>query len=122
MAKVTDAGVDDLASMRALKSLNLYHTLLTEKGLARLKTALPDCGIVFDRTLRCLRGEDGDSRAVRSLDSPGAFQYSRAGRRTGLIELDRGCRRRCYARCEGPGGRRRSSRELGGRLRPCQSR
>jgi hypothetical protein len=48
----------DLASMRALKSLNLYHTLVTEKGLARLKTALPDCGIVFDRdsTLPARRG------------------------------------------------------------------
>jgi len=58
MAKVTDAAVEDLASMRALKSLNLYHTLVTEKGLARLKTALPDCGIVFDRdsTLPARRG------------------------------------------------------------------
>jgi hypothetical protein len=48
----------DLASMRALKSLNLYHTLVTEKGLARLKTALPDCGIIFDRdsTLPSRRG------------------------------------------------------------------
>jgi hypothetical protein len=49
MAKVTDAGVDDLASMSALRSLNLYHTLVTEKGLERLKAALPQCGIVFDR-------------------------------------------------------------------------
>jgi len=44
--------------MCALKSLNLYHTLVTEKGLARLKTALPDCGIIFDRdsTLPSRRG------------------------------------------------------------------
>jgi hypothetical protein len=41
--------VADLKSMPSLKVLNLYHTLITEKGLAQLKAALPDCGIVFDR-------------------------------------------------------------------------
>ena len=35
--------------MAGLKSLNLYHTLVTEKGMQELKTALPACEIVFDR-------------------------------------------------------------------------
>ena len=35
--------------MKTLKKLNLYHTLVTEKGLQELRTALPDCRIVFDR-------------------------------------------------------------------------
>jgi hypothetical protein len=46
---VTDAGVEALRSIASLKSLNLYHTLVTEKGMLTLKTALPDCKIVFDR-------------------------------------------------------------------------
>jgi hypothetical protein len=49
MAKITDAGVENLKSMSGLKVLNLYHTLVTEKGLAQLKAALPGCGITFDR-------------------------------------------------------------------------
>lgn len=49
MAKITDGGIDNLKAMRDLKVLNLYHTLVTEKGLALLKSALPGCGIVFDR-------------------------------------------------------------------------
>ena len=36
-------------SIAGLKSLNLYHTLMTERGLQELKTALPTCEIVFDR-------------------------------------------------------------------------
>jgi hypothetical protein len=49
MAKITDAGVENLKSMSGLKVLNLYHTLVTEKGLAQLKAALPGCEITFDR-------------------------------------------------------------------------
>ena len=46
---VTDKGAPVLKSMAGLKSLNLYHTLVTEKGLQELKSALPTCEIVFDR-------------------------------------------------------------------------
>jgi hypothetical protein len=46
---VTDNGVPALKSMIGLKSLNLYHTFVTEKGMQDLKTALPSCVIVFDR-------------------------------------------------------------------------
>jgi hypothetical protein len=35
--------------MTSLKELNLYHTLVTEKGLEDLEGALPDCEITFDR-------------------------------------------------------------------------
>ncbi len=38
-----------LQSMTSLRELNIYHTLVTEKGMLALKTALPDCKIVFDR-------------------------------------------------------------------------
>jgi hypothetical protein len=35
--------------MPNLRVLNIYHTLITEKGLAQLKAALPSCSIIFDR-------------------------------------------------------------------------
>jgi hypothetical protein len=35
--------------MTELRALNIYHTLVTENGMAALKAALPDCKIVFDR-------------------------------------------------------------------------
>jgi hypothetical protein len=38
-----------LKSMAGLKALNLYHTLVTEKGWQEIKSALPSCEIVFDR-------------------------------------------------------------------------
>jgi hypothetical protein len=58
MAKVTDASIPNLASMRTLKNLNLYHTLVSEKALAQLKVALPECAIIYDRdsTLPARRG------------------------------------------------------------------
>ena len=46
---VTDASVAHLASLRSLRELDLYHTLITEKGLQDLKTALPNCQIHYDR-------------------------------------------------------------------------
>jgi hypothetical protein len=45
----TDQSVETLKSMTGLKSLNLYHTLVSEKGLQELQSALPSCAIVFDR-------------------------------------------------------------------------
>jgi hypothetical protein len=35
--------------MTGLKSLNLYHTLVTEKAMQELKSSLSSCEIVFDR-------------------------------------------------------------------------
>ena len=49
MAKITDQGVPDLKAMPELKVLNLYHTLVTEKGWTELKAALPGCNITFER-------------------------------------------------------------------------
>jgi hypothetical protein len=46
---ITDKGVEKLAKMISLKSLNLYHTLVTDEGMARLKQALPNCTVIYDR-------------------------------------------------------------------------
>jgi hypothetical protein len=46
---ITDNSAQVLKSIASLKSLNLYHTLMTEKGLQELKAALPSCEIIFDR-------------------------------------------------------------------------
>jgi hypothetical protein len=35
--------------MAGLKSLNLYHTLVSEKAMKDIQAALPTCEIVFDR-------------------------------------------------------------------------
>ena len=35
---MTDSGAAALKSMAGLKSLNLYHTLITEKGMQDLKS------------------------------------------------------------------------------------
>ena len=49
MTGVTDKSAPLLMSMPGLKALNLYHTLVTEKGMQELKGGLPTCAIVFDR-------------------------------------------------------------------------
>ena len=46
---MTDTGALLLKSIPTLKALNLYHTLVTEKGMQGLKSDLPSCDIVFDR-------------------------------------------------------------------------
>ncbi len=48
-ATVSDAGLDPLTGLTGLKLLNLYHTLVTDSGFRKLKTALPECNIVWDR-------------------------------------------------------------------------
>jgi internalin A len=48
-ATITDAGVETLCAMTSLKSLNLYHTLVSEKAYQRLRQALPECQIIYDR-------------------------------------------------------------------------
>jgi hypothetical protein len=50
---VSDKSIETLKSMGGLKSLNLYHTLVTEKGMHDLAAALPTCKIVFDRDSAC---------------------------------------------------------------------
>jgi hypothetical protein len=46
---LTDAGIAHLGGLRALKDLDLYHTLVSEKGFEQLKTLLPGCRIQYDR-------------------------------------------------------------------------
>jgi hypothetical protein len=46
---VNDEAAEILASMPKLKVLNLYHTLMTEAGVARIKQTLPECRIIWDR-------------------------------------------------------------------------
>ncbi len=48
-ATVTDAGLDPLTGLAGLRLLNLYHTLVTDAGFRKLKAALPECKIVWDR-------------------------------------------------------------------------
>ncbi len=37
------------ASLSGLKSLNIYHTQVTEKAFASFKAAVPACKVVWDR-------------------------------------------------------------------------
>jgi hypothetical protein len=48
-AGITDAAVDALRSRADLKTLNLYHTLVTQKGYETLRSAMPSCRIIWDR-------------------------------------------------------------------------
>jgi len=45
---VTDKSARQLGQWAKLKSLNLYHTLVTQKGYSELKSALHDCQIIWD--------------------------------------------------------------------------
>ncbi len=49
---VGDAAVEHLAVMRTLRDLNLYHTKVSETGHDKLKQALPQTKIVWDRDSR----------------------------------------------------------------------
>lgn len=46
---VSDAAVEQLATMRTLRDLNLYHTTVGETAHDKLKQALPQTKIVWDR-------------------------------------------------------------------------
>lgn len=48
-ANISDASVEHLATMQTLRDLNLYHTTVSETGYAKLKQALPQTKIVWDR-------------------------------------------------------------------------
>src|SRR5690606_5596975 len=43
------AAIASLGSLAALRSLNLYHTLIRDEGVAELSGRLPDCRIIWDR-------------------------------------------------------------------------
>jgi Leucine-rich repeat (LRR) protein len=45
---ITDASVILLKKFTKLKSLNLYHTVITPEGHTALRSALPECRIVWD--------------------------------------------------------------------------
>jgi hypothetical protein len=42
---VTDAGLEHLAGLKNLAELHLKGTAVTDKGVAKLKAALPKCSI-----------------------------------------------------------------------------
>jgi hypothetical protein len=44
----TDVAANRLSDFRQLKELNLYHTLLTEKGYLQVRAAVPECKIIWD--------------------------------------------------------------------------
>ncbi len=46
---LSDEAVDSLAAIPSLQLVNLYHTLISEQGHARLVKALPNAKIVWDR-------------------------------------------------------------------------
>ena len=46
-SKVSDASVDTLASIKSLKEVYLWNSDITEKGVKRLRGALPDAKILF---------------------------------------------------------------------------
>lgn len=48
-ASLTDGAIPALSAMKGLKRLNLYHTMVTEEGHRKLRDALPQAEIVWDR-------------------------------------------------------------------------
>ena len=54
--ELTDAGVAHVAALKNLRQLDLYHTLVTDKGFQQLKRALPDCVIHYSRDSARRRG------------------------------------------------------------------
>jgi len=45
--EITDHGLDHLQGMTNLYRLELYNTQVTDKGVKRLHSALPNCEIVY---------------------------------------------------------------------------
>ena len=53
---LSDAGISHVAGLKQLEELDLYHTLVTEKGYQQLKQALPACTIQYSRDSARRRG------------------------------------------------------------------
>jgi hypothetical protein len=54
--ELTDAGLAHIIAFSNLRQLDLYHTLVTDKGFQQLKQALPDCVIHYSRDSARRRG------------------------------------------------------------------
>ena len=48
---VTDAGLEHLTGLYSLSELYVYHTAVTQSGVASLKAALPGCTIFVDEPI-----------------------------------------------------------------------
>jgi hypothetical protein len=46
--EVTDAAVPLLVPLAGLKSLDLYHTKISQEGVKRVREALPECRVVWE--------------------------------------------------------------------------
>jgi hypothetical protein len=46
---VGDRGAELLASIPTLKSLDLYHTLVSDRGYQQIRSALPECQILWEK-------------------------------------------------------------------------
>ena len=53
---LADGGVAHVAAFKGLQQLDLYHTLVTDKGYLQLKQALPGCVIHYSRDSARRRG------------------------------------------------------------------
>ena len=45
---ITDASVEILTKMKALRELHVYATKLSPKGIRRLQSALPRCKVIHE--------------------------------------------------------------------------
>ena len=48
-ANVGDEAVPAILGMKGLRTLNLYHTQVTQAGVDRIKAALPECKVLWER-------------------------------------------------------------------------
>ena len=69
--RVTDAGLENLAGLRSLAKLNLTGTAVTVEGVAKLKAALPNCNIEWDRASQPKADLDPDRKAAEYVLSIG---------------------------------------------------
>ena len=46
-SKVSDAGIETIASIKTLEEVYLWNSKVSEKGVKTLQNALPNCKIVF---------------------------------------------------------------------------
>jgi len=46
---VTDKGAESISGIPTLTSLDLYHTLISERGYKAIQSSLPGCSIFWDK-------------------------------------------------------------------------